>query len=701
MATLKSIKNKYLDATDGAVLGVVTNTENVSVLSFKLATADSLSKFNLVDGMSDDYNDATGVDSGSTDASRNSSGKYYAATQVAAGTDSFTTAETTSWASPSGLTTVTYLVVGGGGGGGASQAYDYGGGGGGAGGVRTGSHPITGGNSYTIVVGSGGVGSTTSNYGGTSGTVSTFDTISATGGGYGGGSDGPPSGWPGAGGSGGSGGGSGGAASSDGFGGPGNAGSYSPVEGYPGASNFPVRPYQAGGGGGAGAPGESGGQRSPTNYGAGNGGDGVDLSATFGTGVGVSGVFGGGGGGGYNSHPNVSSPKSQGAGGSGGGGAGSNAGPSTQVGVAGTANTGGGGGGGSTANTPGHGGNGGTGVVLLKFAAVYAASMVLKSNAFTAQTAPTTARVIVNERDVGSSTTVNTDIKAYASRDNGTTYTEIVLADQGFLLPNPGNDEFTRLMLHMDGSNDGTTFTDTSDSAHTVTAAGGAETKTAIKKFGTASMYTSGNSDFLSIPNSDEFNFGNGDFTIDAWIYHTGTTGYQTIASCTGASSNSTYWQFRYFGSSGNFDFWVTGDTDGVTFAPGSQLTVNTWNHLAICRDGNNWYGFVNGAKIGATQVNSFTITDVDGPLEIGGPGWLGQPFIGYIDELRISKGIARWTATFTAPVQAYNDNNRLLSGSVDIAGQPAGTNMKYKVETFNQAVTKATRIYATSMAWA
>ena len=50
MATLKSIKNKYLTASDGTVLGVTTNTENISALSFKLATADSLTKFNLVDG---------------------------------------------------------------------------------------------------------------------------------------------------------------------------------------------------------------------------------------------------------------------------------------------------------------------------------------------------------------------------------------------------------------------------------------------------------------------------------------------------------------------------------------------------------------------------------------------------------------------------------------------------------------------------
>ena len=48
MATLTSIKNKYLVASDGDALGVSTNTENISLLSFKLATADSLSKFNLV-----------------------------------------------------------------------------------------------------------------------------------------------------------------------------------------------------------------------------------------------------------------------------------------------------------------------------------------------------------------------------------------------------------------------------------------------------------------------------------------------------------------------------------------------------------------------------------------------------------------------------------------------------------------------------
>ena len=80
------------------------------------------------------------------------------------------------------------------------------------------------------------------------------------------------------------------------------------------------------------------------------------------------------------------------------------------------------------------------------------------------------------------------------------------------------------------------------------------------------------------------------------------------------------------------------------------------------------------------------------------------QMWQGYIDELRVSKGIARWDANFTpdtSPYGATDGDRRLLSGSVDISGQPSGTNMKYKIETLNQAVAKQTRVYGTSMAWA
>ena len=116
MATLKSIKNKYLVPADGTVLGVTTNTENVSLLSFKLATADSLSKFNLVDGFADDYNDATGVDaSGSTNETRDSTGKYYSGSADGT-TTAFTSTGSATW-TPTATGDAEILIVAGGGGG--------------------------------------------------------------------------------------------------------------------------------------------------------------------------------------------------------------------------------------------------------------------------------------------------------------------------------------------------------------------------------------------------------------------------------------------------------------------------------------------------------------------------------------------------------------------------------------------------------
>jgi len=198
MATLKSIKNKYLTTSDGDVLGVTTNTENVSLLSLKLATADSLSKFNLVDGFTDDYNDATGVDaSASTNEARDSSGKYYKgmSSQAISSTGGtittygdytihkFTADGTYNVA---GTVLHDFLIVAGGGGGGSRR-----GGGGGAGGLvyKTGE-AVTASTNYTIDIGPGGDGGVypggTSYDAGSPGTDTTAFSYTALGGGGGG-----------------------------------------------------------------------------------------------------------------------------------------------------------------------------------------------------------------------------------------------------------------------------------------------------------------------------------------------------------------------------------------------------------------------------------------------------------------------------------------------------------------------------------
>ena len=79
------------------------------------------------------------------------------------------------------------------------------------------------------------------------------------------------------------------------------------------------------------------------------------------------------------------------------------------------------------------------------------------------------------------------------------------------------NDANTVLLMHMDGTNGGTTFTDSSTTPHTVTANGGANTSTAQFKFGTASCHMDGTGDYLTIPDSPDWNL-DGDYTIEMWI---------------------------------------------------------------------------------------------------------------------------------------------------------------------------------------
>ena len=92
-------------------------------------------------------------------------------------------------------------------------------------------------------------------------------------------------------------------------------------------------------------------------------------------------------------------------------------------------------------------------------------------------------------------------------------------------------------------------------------------------------------------------------------------------------------------------------------------------------------------------QIGRYTYTDSSTTNEMEG----------YVDELRVDKGVARWTADFTPPSYAYTTGaaqttQRLLSGSVDISGQPSGTDMKYKVTTLNN---KNLKLHGASLLWA
>ena len=199
--------------------------------------------------------------------------------------------------------------------------------------------------------------------------------------------------------------------------GAGNTPSTSPSQGNPGGGNAAAS--TGSGGGGASAAGAHGGS-SPGGVGGPGGAGGNGTANDYRTGSNVT--YAGGGGGGSDTSP---SPNPGGAGGSGGGGAGSGAGA---AGTSGTANTGGGGGGSGT--TSHNGGAGGSGIVVVRYTTgdlLGVGNLTLVSNAQTAQTAPTTGRLMIYEEASTGTITLDTDLKGYVSRDGGTTYTQTPL----------------------------------------------------------------------------------------------------------------------------------------------------------------------------------------------------------------------------------------------------------------------------------
>jgi hypothetical protein len=113
---------------------------------------------------------------------------------------------------------------------------------------------------------------------------------------------------------------------------------------------------------------------------------------------------------------------------------------------------------------------------------------------------------------LSSSGIVLIDIALY---ENNSTITDAIFDGVTFIESIGGIDSYTKLMLHCNGADMSTTFTDDSFSARTVTANDNAQINTAQYKFGLASGIFDGSGDFLSIVNSSDFNFNSNDFTID------------------------------------------------------------------------------------------------------------------------------------------------------------------------------------------
>jgi len=180
---------------------------------------------------------------------------------------------------------------------------------------------------------------------------------------------------------------------------------------------------------------------------------------------------------------------------------------------------------------------------------------------------------------------------------------------------------------------------------------GNAQISTSVKKFGTGSMVFDGTGDNLicNLPVPDDLAFGSGDFTIELWAYMNSVSGIQVFYDGRPASVQ-TFAPTLYINGT-QVRYFVNG-SDRIT---GGTVATGTWYHIAVSRSGTSTRLFLNGTQIGSTYTDTSVYTNTASRPGIGFDANASLYYLnGYIDDLRVTKGIARYTANFTAPTAPF-----------------------------------------------
>jgi hypothetical protein len=191
---------------------------------------------------------------------------------------------------------------------------------------------------------------------------------------------------------------------------------------------------------------------------------------------------------------------------------------------------------------------------------------------------------------------------------------------------------------------------------------GNAQIDTAVVKYGTGAMEFDGSGDYLVIPRNNDLYLGSGNFTAECWVYPTASPNQAFIMGQWSGSTGSTTlsWVLNLSDDANrNLRFLLSTDGSGVltNTISSSALTLNAWNHVALVRNGSVFTAYLNGT---AATGGTYTITagtalyNATNPITVGATSAGTQAFTGFIDDLRITKGIARYTANFVPPVARF-----------------------------------------------
>lgn len=181
---------------------------------------------------------------------------------------------------------------------------------------------------------------------------------------------------------------------------------------------------------------------------------------------------------------------------------------------------------------------------------------------------------------------------------------------------------------------------------------GNAQVSTSVVKYGTGSIALDGNGDYVVEPTNLNFGYGTSDFTIEFWLYLNTASADQTLVSNL-SNAASTNPHLYYLNNTGIR--YYTNSADRII---GASLAPNTWYHIALCKSSGSTKLFINGTQTGSTYTDTNNYGS-SAPLGIGTYWSSNSPVVsstlnGYVDDLRITKGYARYTANFTPPTAAF-----------------------------------------------
>jgi hypothetical protein len=210
------------------------------------------------------------------------------------------------------------------------------------------------------------------------------------------------------------------------------------------------------------------------------------------------------------------------------------------------------------------------------------------------------------------------------------------------------------LLLHGNGTNGSTTITDSSLTPKTVTAVGNAQISTAIADpFGNNTrgvIAFDGSGDGISVTSATDFSFGTGDFTVEFWV------------KFNSVSATPNLFDMRSTDPQAAPNLYVTGSKINLWFSALNRivgttiLNTSSFYHIALARNAGSLKLFLNGTQEGATSATPESIVSTIFTAGCPSQGTFINFLNGYMDDIRVTKGVARYTANFTPPTLPFPD---------------------------------------------